>query len=295
MTSRLDKSFAKMSMALAKAGHIRGEFLKISIQTGNSGPLHIWRISTPGKWLVRRLKHPFKITIQWAIALIFVTAIGTVLQARSQSPSSISYSLTDAGTTTSATPDPAYIRPTPSKTLRNFTFDAFGPYALSGAALTAGLDQATDTPPEWKEGFAGYSERFGSDLGIAVVKTATRYGLSAAFREDTSFHPCRCTGFFPRLRHAAISTLTARRGEDGHKVFSIPGLVAPYAGATAAIYGWYPNRYNAKDAFRMGNYSLIESVGGNIALEFLYSGPHSLFSHMHLKSAPGAPASGSNQ
>jgi hypothetical protein len=178
--------------------------------------------------------------------------------------------------------------------LRNFAFDAFGPYALTGAALTAGLNQATNTPPEWQQGFVGYSERFGSDFGIGLVGTTTRYGLAAAFREDTSFYPCRCTGFLPRLRHAAISTLTARRGKDGHNVFSIPGLIAPYAGATAAIYGWYPNRYNAKDAFRMGNYSLLESVGGNIALEFLYNGPHSLFPHIHLN-GPGAPASGSNQ
>lgn len=100
---------------------------------------------------------------------------------------------------------------------------------------------------------------------------------------------------FPRLRHAAISTLTARRGEDGHNVFSIPGLVAPYAGATAAVYGWYPNRYGAKDAFRMGNYSLLESVGLNIGLEFIYGGPHALFSYINRKNGPDAPVSGSKQ
>jgi hypothetical protein len=40
-----------------------------------------------------------------------------------------------------------------------------------------------------------------------------------------------------------------------------------------AVYAWYPNRYNAKDALRMGNYSLLGYVGGNIALEFFFSGP----------------------
>jgi hypothetical protein len=283
-----------MSMALARPEYVEGEFLAISIQTGNSGPLHVWRRSPAGRRIGQRSKHTLEIKLRWAIALISVTAFGAAVRARSQTPSNTGYSLAAAGTT-SETLDLAYIRPTPSKTLKNFAFDAFGPYALTGAALTAGLDQATDTPPEWQQGFAGYSERFGSDLGIAVVKTTTRYGLAAAFREDTSYYPCICTGFFPRLRHAAISTLTARRGEDGHNVFSIPGLVAPYAGATAAVYGWYPNRYGAKDAFRMGNYSLLESVGFNIGLEFLYSGPHSLFPHMHLKTGSGAPVSGSNQ
>jgi hypothetical protein len=62
----------------------------------------------------------------------------------------------------------------------------------------------------------------------------------------------------------------------------------------AAVYGWYPNRYNAKDGFRMGNYSLLGYVGGNVALEFLYSGPHSLLTRMHLNNGHAAPVSGSN-
>ena len=65
---------------------------------------------------------------------------------------------------------------------------------------------------------------------------------------------------FPRLKHAVISTFTARRGEDGDRVFSFPALIAPYAGTLTAVYGWYPGRYDAKDAFRMGNYSLVGYV-----------------------------------
>jgi hypothetical protein len=275
--------------------HVHGKFLTISIQAGKSRPPYIFLGSLTGKRVGRRFRHPLEEKIRWAIVLIFATAFGIAVPARSQLPSNTGYSLAGGGTTTSSTLDPTYIRPTPSKTLRNFAFDAFGPYALTGAVLTAGLDQATDSPPEWQQGFTGYSERFGSDLGISVVKTSTRYGLAAALREDTSYYPCRCTGFFPRLRHAAISTLTARRGEDGHNVFSIPGLVAPYAGATAAVYGWYPNRYGAKDAFRVGNYSLLESVGLNIGLEFIYGGPHALFSYINRKNGPDAPVSGSKQ
>jgi hypothetical protein len=89
-----------------------------------------------------------------------------------------------------------------------------------------------------------------------------------------------------------ISTLTARRGEDGHRVFSFAALVAPYAGTMTAVYGWYPHRYGAKDALRMGNYNLLQYVGANIALEFLYSGPHSLLTRMHLNNGHGAPNPG---
>ena len=153
----------------------------------------------------------------------------------------------------------------------------------------AAINQVENSPPEWKQSAEGYSKRFRSDFGIAAVTTTTRYALSEAFHEDTLYYRCECKGVFRRLSHAVISTFTARRGDDGHRVFSFPDLVAPYAGTMTAVYGWYPGRYNYKDAFRMGNYNVLLSAGANVSLEFLYSGPHSWLSRMHLNDAHGAP------
>jgi hypothetical protein len=196
--------------------------------------------------------------------------------------------------TASPQPDLTYMRPPQATKLRNYLFDAFGPYPIVGAGLAAGINQADRTPPEWGQGAKGYSKRVGSDFGIAAVTTTTRYALSEAFHEDTLYYRCECKGVFRRLGHAVISTFTARRGDDGHRVFSFPDLVAPYAGTMTAVYGWYPGRYDYKDGFRMGNYSVLGYVGGNIALEFLYSGPHSWRSRMHLNNSHGAPDPGSN-
>jgi len=196
--------------------------------------------------------------------------------------------------TTPAQPDLTYTRPTEKAKIENYLFDAYGPYPAAGAAFAAGISQAYNEPPEWKQGAKGYAKRFGSDFGIAAISTTTRYGLAEAFREDTLYYRCECKGVFSRLRHAMISTLTARRGEDGHRVFSFPALVAPYAGTMTAVYAWYPGRYNGKDALRMGNYTMLGYVGGNVALEFLYSGPHSLLHRMHLNNGHGAPDPGSN-
>jgi len=191
-------------------------------------------------------------------------------------------------------PDLTYTPPTQKTKLRNYAFDAFGPYPIVGAALVAGINQGENTPPEWKQGAAGYGKRFASDFGIAAVTTTTRYALAEVFKEDTLYYRCECNGLLPRLRHAVISTFTARRGADGHRVFSIPALVAPYAGIMTAVYAWYPSRYEPADGLRMGNYTLLGSVGGNIFLEFFYSGPHSLRSRMHLNNGHGAPPPGSN-
>jgi hypothetical protein len=45
----------------------------------------------------------------------------------------------------------------------------------------------------------------------------------------------------------------------------------------------------------MGNYTLLGNMGGDIALEFFYSGPHALMSRMHLNSKHGSPIQGPNQ
>jgi hypothetical protein len=185
--------------------------------------------------------------------------------------------------------DLVYTRPTEEIKLRNYVFDAYGPYPIAGAAVVAGIGQMDNTPAAWQQGAAGYSKRFGSALGIAAISTTTRYGLAEALKEDTLYYRCDCTGVLPRLRHAVISSLTARHGEDGHRAFSFSAVAAPYAGTITAVYAWYPGNYGARSALRMGNYNFLVGVGENIMREFFYSRPHSLLSRMHLHDPGAAP------
>jgi hypothetical protein len=226
-----------------------------------------------------------------SVAAVLATA---AMPARSQAQHNAGDASGIVPATTSAQLDLTYERPTQRTMIANYGFDAFGPYPIVGAGIAAGINQLSNAPPEWKQGALGYGKRFGSDFGIAAIGTTTRYGLSEAFREDAMYYRCECRGFLLRLRHAAISTLTARRGADGHHVFSFPALVSPYAGSMTAVYSWFPGRYGAKDAFRMGNYTMLGVVGENISLEFFYSGPHSLLSRMHLNNAHGSPDPGPN-
>jgi hypothetical protein len=174
--------------------------------------------------------------------------------------------------------------------LRAYIFDAFGPYPIAGAAFVAAAGQASNKPPEWRQGANGYGQRLGSAVAISAVTTTTRYGLAEIFHEDTVYYRCECTGIFPRFKHAMISTITARRGEDGHRRLSLAAIVAPYAGTMTAVYAWYPARYGPKDALRMGNFSRFAYAGENLALEFIYGGPHTLFSHLHRPAFSGTDA-----
>jgi hypothetical protein len=234
---------------------------------------------------------------QSALALLVMAGVSALpVPANGQSPLDSPASASPAVfSTVIASPlsDSTYKRPTGKTKLSNYFYEAFGPYPVVVVGVAAGINQFDNSPPEWKQGAEGYGKRFASDFGIAAVATTTRYAFAAALHEDTLYYRCGCRGVFPRLRHAMISTLTARRGDDGHRVFSFASLVAPYAGSMTAVYGWYPGRYGPKDGFRLGNYSLLGYVGANIALEFVYSGPHSLLSRMHLNNPHGAPSAGS--
>ena len=248
----------------------------------------------PGSRLIEKLFN----TKMRRVVLSFLAAAALAcfpLTARSQSLAFSGDSSGSAVNTTVPKLNLTYERPSQRTMVSNYAFDAFGPYPIAGSAIAAGINQISNAPPEWNQGVEGYARRFGSDFGIAAVGTTTRYGLSEALKEDALYYRCECRGVFPQLSHAVISTFTARRGEDGHRVFSIPALIAPYAGSMTAVYGWYPNRFGAKDAFRIGNYSMLAYVGGNISLEFFYSGPHSLLSRMHLSNTHGSPVKGPNK
>lgn len=260
-------------------------------QTWKSESLNACRGDLVSKLGSRWTEEPLNLKIRRALLLLSAAAVlaGLSVAARSQSMSRSGFSSGTASTTVSGQPGATYVRPSHRTKLDNYIFDAYGPYPIAGAALAAGVNQFSNAPPEWRQGTEGFSKRVGSDFAIATIGTTTRFGLAEAFKEDTLYYRCECSGAWPRISHAVISTLTARRGEDGHSVFSLPALLAPYAGTMTAVNGWYPDRYGAKDAFRMGNYSLLAYAGGDIALEFLGSGNHSLLSRMHLKNRRDSP------
>ena len=195
---------------------------------------------------------------------------------------------------------PPYHRPTEKQKLRTFAFDAFGPFALANAAFSAGLGQARNSPREWGQGADAFGVRLASDFGVSLVTTTAHYALAEVLREDTAYYRCQCSGVFPRTEHALVSTLMARRGNDGHAAFSFSDLAAPYAGTLTATAAWYPRRFSLSDGFRGGNYALLGQGVQNMLLEFVYGGPHTLLGRLrfpglsgrrkHAKSSPPDPS-----
>lgn len=162
-----------------------------------------------------------------------------------------------------------YIRPDFHQRLRNYEMSTFGAPQMATVVFGAAISQADSVPPDWGQGWGSYGERLASHFGSSLTEGTTNFALAEALRLDTKYYPCTCKGIWPRVRHALISSITARAGKDGHRVFSVPAVASAYAGAFATQ-AWYPPRYNAMDSFRTGNYNFLDSVGMKIALEFLH-------------------------
>ena len=146
--------------------------------------------------------------------------------------------------------------------------------AFAGSSFAAAIDQGFNFPRAWGQGAGAYGARVASNLGISLVSATAQYSLAEAFHEDTAYYRCACTGFLPRFWHAAVSSVAARRGLDGHRSLSPALTLSPFIGPLTAANTWIPSRDGASLGWHMGVHNLLGQFGQNEALEFLYGGPH---------------------
>lgn len=207
-------------------------------------------------------------TVKIGRAAILAACVGMAVSAAMAQQRISRFSL-PRESTRADTQQTGYVRPDFHERLRNLEASTFGLPEMTTVVFGAAISQANYVPREWGQGWGAYGQRLASHFGSSLTEGATNLALGEALRLDTKYYPCTCKGFWPRVKHALLSSATARVGEDGRRVFSPPAIAAPYAGAFATL-AWYPARYNAKDAFRTGNYNLLDAVGMNMALELLH-------------------------
>ena len=195
-----------------------------------------------------------------------------------ESSSAVGLAITSSGPSLDVPPGSLvpYVQPTQAQRFHNFAWNALGPVAFAGSSFAAAIDQGFNFPHAWGQGADAYGARVASNLGISLVTATAQYSLAEAFHEDTAYYRCTCSGFFPRFWHAAVSTVAARRGADGHTSPSVALTVSPFVGPMTAANSWIPTGEGPTLGFHMGVHNLMGQFGQNEALEFLYGGPHTL-------------------
>jgi hypothetical protein len=152
--------------------------------------------------------------------------------------------------------------------LRKYVWSALGPGGAVAATSLSAFDQWRGSPADWATDKSGYLKRWSSDYAAAAIGSTTKYGVARLFHQDPSFTRCKCSGFFPRLRHAASSPFMART-RDGRRVFSIATVAGLSAENIIPATTWYPAPRGTRDGVLHTTAGVAIKLGINIVHEFV--------------------------
>ena len=142
------------------------------------------------------------------------------------------------------------------------------PLVPVAAAAGSGISQWEDSPPEWKQGAAGYARRYANSYGYYLVRQTLMFGASSLLHEDNRYVPSARSGARPRIEYGIESTFLARRN-DGSRRFSYSRIGATL-GTAFLSRAWQPSSarrpQNAASSFGL---SVASQVAFNVAREFL--------------------------
>jgi hypothetical protein len=117
------------------------------------------------------------------------------------------------------------------------TYTTWGIYLKT--TFFAVRDQAHNTYPEWGDGFGGFAKRFGSRQGEFIVQNSTIALGDGLLSWEPRYDRCRCSGFWPRTRHALIRNfITYDRTEKSLRPQLFPFVGAFTGSVTAST--WEP-------------------------------------------------------
>lgn len=132
------------------------------------------------------------------------------------------------------------------------------PGAAARTMLAAAMDQKADTPPVWGQGMAGYGRRMGNHFGRFTLQDSYEEAAAAALGHEVRYMLCKCTGFWPRTKHAlAMNIVTLDKN----------GKWVPHY---SRIGGTFASEYTANLWMPRGYQTNGEALRG-IALQFTFS------------------------
>jgi hypothetical protein len=142
---------------------------------------------------------------------------------------------------------------------------------LTGASylkrmVGAGLDQIRDAPNEWGEGIGGYGARFASRYGEFIIQNSLAATGNAILGYEPRYDYCKCTGFWPRTKHAIARNFVTYNETESEKRLQFPLYVGAFGAGAIAGATWRPSRDNP---WKDGVYSVASQAGYGILSNWL--------------------------
>jgi hypothetical protein len=143
------------------------------------------------------------------------------------------------------------------------TFITAGPYIEK--LFVAGIDQARGVPAQWGGGMAGYADRFGSRYGQFAISNTFHAIGNAALGYEPRYDLCRCTGFWPRTRHAVVMNFVNYNRTERELRPATPLYVGSFgAGMISSV--WLPAHRNP---WGQGGYAVLSQAAWGSAYNWV--------------------------
>jgi hypothetical protein len=98
----------------------------------------------------------------------------------------------------------------------NYTVvQTFGLRGFAGAAISAAIGQADNSPHEWGQGLQGYAERYGSGFAGNLSRQTFAFALESAFHEDPRYFPSNDKRFKQRVLNAVKQVFICETDSGG--------------------------------------------------------------------------------
>jgi hypothetical protein len=149
-----------------------------------------------------------------------------------------------------------------------YLMDTIGPVRLFGEAASAGVEEWADSPKEWREGAAGFAERFGNNLAYNGMRSSLTYGTSLLFHEDNRYFASGRGTVWGRVKHALISPVVARR-DDGSETVSFSSLTGVVGAATISRAWAPPSWQGGTNIGRSVGFTFAGMAAVNLVREFI--------------------------
>src|SRR5260370_601244 len=121
---------------------------------------------------------------------------------------------------------------------------------------------------EWGCGPSGVGKRLGSGMGKHLVKSSVQFGVAALRHEDLKYYRSEKQGFSPRMKHALLSTVVARKTTNGRPTMATGRVSGAVAGGFVSRL-WQPARLRTvSSGLATSGIALGADAGANAVREF---------------------------
>jgi len=162
----------------------------------------------------------------------------------------------------------AYKPLTPVGKLKIAALDSIHPLRIAGAAVSAGIAQASDPYPEWGDGGEGYAKRFGA----AVADEASGHIFKGflfptLLRTDPRYFRKGQGGAGSRIGYA-VTRVFVTRTDSGHSTFNASEFLGAASSAALSTVYYPRSGSSTNDAVSRAGLGIASDMGWNVLKEF---------------------------